>query len=131
MCVGAFCVGTDQVDLDAATRRGIPVFNAPFSNTRSVVELAVGAMITLMRRVPEKNRLLHAGTWDKSSQGSREIRGKKLGIVGYGKIGSQLGVLAEALGMDVLYYRRRRPAGARECEARAGRWTSCSGRPTW
>jgi D-3-phosphoglycerate dehydrogenase / 2-oxoglutarate reductase len=104
MTIGTFCIGTDQVDLDEATKRGIPVFNAPYSNTRSVVEMTVGAMIMLMRQVPEKNSRMHAGIWDKTANGSHEIRGKKLGIVGYGKIGTQLSIIAEALGMEVLFY---------------------------
>ncbi len=102
--VGAFCIGTNQVDLEACLERGIPVFNAPFANTRSVVELALGEIIVLLRDVVEKSNLLHAGTWRKSAKGAREIRGKRLGIVGYGNIGSQLSVLAEAVGMEVRFY---------------------------
>ncbi|MEJ5915501.1 phosphoglycerate dehydrogenase [Pseudokineococcus sp. 1T1Z-3] len=102
--VGAFCIGTNQVDLEAAAARGIPVFNAPFSNTRSVVELAIAEIIALTRRLTVKDTTLHAGVWDKSSEGSHEVRGRTLGIVGYGNIGSQLSVVAEALGMSVLYY---------------------------
>lgn len=102
--VGAFCIGTDQMDLENLTERGVIVFNAPFQNTRSVVELAIGEMIMLMRGVLSKNNKLHMGIWDKSAQGSNEVRGKTLGIVGYGNIGSQLSVLAENLGMNVIYY---------------------------
>jgi D-3-phosphoglycerate dehydrogenase len=104
MTVGAFCIGTNQVDLDAAMMRGVPVFNAPFSNTRSVAELVLAEIILLMRGIPLKNALLHRGTWMKSLDDAREVRGKTLGIVGYGNIGSQLSVMAEALGMDVVYY---------------------------
>lgn len=104
LAVGAFCVGTNQIDLDACLSRGIIAFNAPFSNTRSVVELVVGEIILLMRGIFDKSRNLHNGVWDKSSQGSYEVRGKKLGIIGYGKIGSQLSVLAEDMGMEVYYY---------------------------
>lgn len=103
-CVGCFCIGTNQVDLGAAKRAGIPVFNAPYSNTRSVAELALGEIIMLMRRVPEKSALAHRGVWRKSDEGAHEVRGKTLGIVGYGHIGSQLSVLAEAVGMRVRYY---------------------------
>jgi D-3-phosphoglycerate dehydrogenase len=102
--IGAFCIGTNQIDLDAATERGIAVFNAPFSNTRSVVELALSEIIALTRRLTDKNADMHAGIWDKSAVGSHEVRGRRLGIVGYGNIGSQLSVLAEALGMRVLFY---------------------------
>jgi D-3-phosphoglycerate dehydrogenase / 2-oxoglutarate reductase len=102
--VGAFCIGTNQVDLAACTRRGIPVFNAPFSNTRSVVELALAELISLTRRLTDKNAALHAGVWDKSAAGSHEVRGRRLGIVGYGNIGAQLSVLAEDLGMTVCFY---------------------------
>lgn len=102
--VGCFCIGTNQVDLDAALVRGIPVFNAPFSNTRSVAELVIGQSILLLRGIPEKNALLHRGIWQKAARGSYETRGKKLGIVGYGNIGSQLSVLAEAMGMKVYLY---------------------------
>ena len=104
LAVGAFCVGTNQIDAKACSEFGVVAFNAPYSNTRSVVELAVGEIIMLLRRVFELSSALHAGRWDKSAQGSFEIRGKKLGIVGYGNIGSQLSVLAEALGMQVYYY---------------------------
>lgn len=104
MAVGAFCIGTNQIDLAECTKRGIAVFNAPFSNTRSVVELAISEMIMLIRNLPDKIRFMHDGKWDKSANGSFELRGKKLGIVGYGNIGKQLSVLAEALGMNVYYY---------------------------
>jgi D-3-phosphoglycerate dehydrogenase len=101
--VGAFCIGTDQIDLEACNRRGVAVFNAPYSNTRSVVELALAEMILLLRGVFDRSVDLHKGVWGKSSEGFHEIRGKKLGIVGYGNIGSQLSVLAEAMGMEVYY----------------------------
>ncbi|MDJ0654334.1 MAG: phosphoglycerate dehydrogenase [Xanthomonadales bacterium] len=102
--IGCFCIGTNQVDLDAAQGRGIPVFNAPFSNTRSVAELVLAEIIMLMRGIPQRNAAAHRGEWMKSAQGSYEIRGKKLGIVGYGHIGTQIGILAESLGMEVLFY---------------------------
>jgi len=102
--IGAFCIGTDQIDLDACTNKGIAVFNAPYSSTRSVVELILGEIILLARGVFGKSQKLHRGVWDKSAAGSNEIRGKKLGIVGYGKIGSQLSVLAETLGMEVYFH---------------------------
>lgn len=104
MVVSAFCIGTKQIDLEACKENGIVVFNAPYSNTRSVVELAIGEIIMLMRSVFQRSTELHNGQWNKTAQGSREVRGKKLGIVGYGNIGKQLSVLAEALGMDVYYY---------------------------
>lgn len=104
IAVGCFCIGTNQVDLVAAKKRGIPVFNAPFSNTRSVAELVLGEMILLMRQIPTANAEVHRGVWNKSATGSNEVRGKKLGIVGYGHIGSQLSVLAEAIGMKVYFY---------------------------
>ena len=102
--VGCFCIGTNQVDLRAATERGIAVFNAPYSNTRSVAELVLAQSIILLRGVAEKNAKAHRGEWQKSAANSYEIRGKKLGIVGYGSIGSQLSVLAESLGMEVLFH---------------------------
>ena len=102
--IGCFCIGTNQVDLGAAARRGIPVFNAPYSNTRSVAELVVGEVIMLLRGIPAKNALVHRGGWTKSAEGSVEVRGKTLGIVGYGHIGTQVGILAEHLGMRVLYH---------------------------
>ncbi len=104
IAVGCFCIGTDQVDLDAAAGRGIPVFNAPFSNTRSVAELVIAELILLIRGVPARNAQLHRGVWNKSAEGAHEVRGKTLGIVGYGHIGTQVGVLAEALGMRVIYH---------------------------
>ncbi len=104
VAVGCFCIGTNQVDLEAATMRGVAVFNAPFSNTRSVAELVIAEAILLLRGVAEKNAKAHRGEWLKSAKNSYEIRGKKLGIVGYGSIGSQLSVMAEALGMDVYFY---------------------------
>jgi D-3-phosphoglycerate dehydrogenase / 2-oxoglutarate reductase len=104
LAVGAFCIGTNQVDLAAAARRGVAVFNAPFSNTRSVVELAVAEIISLARRLPEKNANMHQGVWDKSAKGAHEVRGRKIGIVGYGNIGTQLSVIAESLGMSVYFY---------------------------
>jgi D-3-phosphoglycerate dehydrogenase len=104
MAVGCFCIGTNQVDLDAAMARGVPVFNAPFSNTRSVAELVIGQAILLLRGVPEKSAKAHRGVWLKTAKHSFELRGKTLGIVGYGNIGSQLGVLAESLGMRVRFY---------------------------
>jgi D-3-phosphoglycerate dehydrogenase len=104
MAVGAFCIGTNQIDLEACLEKGIVVFNAPYSNTRSVVELAIGEIIMLMRAIPDKNRDMHEGKWSKTALGSSEIRGKKLGIVGFGNIGAQLSILAEAMGMDVYYF---------------------------
>lgn len=102
--IGCFCIGTNQVDLNAAAARGIPVFNAPFSNTRSVAEMVIAQAILLLRRIPEKNARAHRGYWDKSAIGAREIRNKVLGIVGYGNIGAQVGILAESVGMRVHYY---------------------------
>ena len=104
IAIGCFCIGTNQVALDAAAVRGVPVFNAPYSNTRSVAELVVGEIVMLLRRIFPKSIAAHAGDWDKSATDSWEVRGKTLGIVGYGSIGSQLSVLAEALGMRVIYY---------------------------
>lgn len=104
MSIGAFCIGTNQIDLDAAAKKGIAVFNAPFSNTRSVVELTIASIIMLIRQIPDKSVQMHKGIWNKSAGGSHEVRGKSLGIVGYGNIGSQLSVVAEALGMKVYYY---------------------------
>jgi D-3-phosphoglycerate dehydrogenase len=104
MGIGCFCIGTNQVDLDAAQQRGIPVFNAPFSNTRSVAELVLAEIILLMRGIPLRNALTHRGGWMKTASGSQEVRGKTLGIVGYGHIGTQIGVLAESLGMKVVFY---------------------------
>ncbi|MBV7388701.1 phosphoglycerate dehydrogenase [Pasteurellaceae bacterium TAE3-ERU1] len=104
IAVGCFCIGTNQVDLAAAKARGIPVFNAPFSNTRSVAELVLGEILLLMRNVPKANAEVHRGVWNKSATGCHEVRGKKLGIIGYGHIGSQLSVLAESVGMQVFFY---------------------------
>jgi D-3-phosphoglycerate dehydrogenase len=104
LAIGCFCIGTNQVDLHAARERGAPVFNAPYSNTRSVAELVIAEAILLMRRVPERNAECHRGGWAKSAEGSYEVRGKTLGIVGYGHIGTQVGVLAESLGMHVLFH---------------------------
>src|SRR4029077_16131553 len=102
--IGCFCIGVNQVDLRSATRHGVAVFNAPYSNTRSVAELVMGAAIMLIRRIPDKNRAAHEGLWMKEAKGSYELRGKTLGIIGYGNIGSQLSVMAESLGMKVLFY---------------------------
>jgi D-3-phosphoglycerate dehydrogenase len=104
VAIGAFCIGTNQIDLAAAAERGVAVFNAPFSNTRSVVELAIAEVIALTRRLTEKDDALHAGVWEKSAEGAHEVRGRTLGIIGYGNIGSQLSVVAEALGMSVVFY---------------------------
>jgi D-3-phosphoglycerate dehydrogenase / 2-oxoglutarate reductase len=104
LAIGAFCIGTNQIDLRAAAERGIAVFNAPFSNTRSVVELALAEVIALTRRLTDKNAAMHRGVWDKSAAGSHEVRGRRLGIVGYGNIGTQLSVLAENLGLGVWFY---------------------------
>jgi len=102
--IGCFCIGVNQVDLRSATKHGVAVFNAPYSNTRSVAELVIGAAIMLIRRIPDKNRAAHEGFWMKEAKGSYELRGKTLGIIGYGNIGSQVSVLAEALGMKVIFY---------------------------
>ncbi len=104
IAVGCFCIGTNQVDLEAAELAGIPVFNAPYSNTRSVAELVIAEAIMLTRGVPQKNAECHRGGWSKSADGSHEVRGKTLGIIGYGHIGTQVGVLAEALGMQVIFH---------------------------
>ncbi|HEY6974838.1 MAG TPA: phosphoglycerate dehydrogenase [Chitinophagaceae bacterium] len=102
--IGCFCIGVNQVNLKAATKRGVVVFNAPYSNTRSVAELVIGLSIMLIRRIPDKNKAAHEGIWMKEARGSYELRGKTLGIIGYGNIGSQVSVLAEALGMKVIFY---------------------------
>lgn len=102
--IGCFCIGVNQVNLKAATKNGVTVFNAPYSNTRSVAELVIGLAIMLIRRIPDKNKAAHEGIWMKDAKGSFELRGKTLGIIGYGNIGSQVSVLAEALGMKVLFY---------------------------
>jgi D-3-phosphoglycerate dehydrogenase len=104
VAVGAFCIGTDQIDLTAASALGIAVFNAPYSNTRSVVELTLAEIIALTRRLTEKDRAMHAGVWDKSASRAHEVRGRTLGIVGYGNIGAQLSIVGEALGMRVVFY---------------------------
>jgi len=104
LAVGAFCIGTDQIDLAAASAAGVAVFNAPYSNTRSVVELTLAEIIALTRRMTEKDRAMHDGMWDKSAAGAHEVRGRTLGIVGYGNIGAQLSVIGEALGMRVVFY---------------------------
>ncbi|XXU11875.1 phosphoglycerate dehydrogenase [Sorangium sp. So ce854] len=104
MAIGCFCIGTNQVDLDAANRRGVPVFNAPFSNTRSVAEMIIAECVMLARQLGDRSREVHAGTWKKVSKACYEVRGKTLGLIGYGHIGQQLGVLAEAMGMRVVYY---------------------------
>jgi D-3-phosphoglycerate dehydrogenase / 2-oxoglutarate reductase len=120
VAVGAFCIGTNQVDLGAASERGIAVFNSPFSNTRSVVELAIAEIIALTRRLTEKSTDMHRGVWDKSASGAHEIRGRRLGIVGYGNIGAQLSVLAESLGMSVAFFDtadKLALGNARRCES--------------
>jgi D-3-phosphoglycerate dehydrogenase len=104
MAVGCFCIGTNQVDLHAATLKGVPVFNAPYSNTRSVAELVLAEAILLLRGVPRKTMQMHEGVWQKSAAAAFEVRGKTLGVIGYGNIGSQLGVLAEGLGMNVVFH---------------------------
>ena len=104
MAVGCFCIGTNQVNLDAAMKAGVPVFNAPYSNTRSVAELVLAEAILLLRGVPAKTAQMHEGVWQKSAKSSFEVRGKTLGVIGYGNIGSQLGVLAESLGMKVIFH---------------------------
>lgn len=120
MAVGAFCIGTNQIDLTECLSRGIVVFNAPYSNTRSVVELAIGEIIMLMRNLPDKSAGMHQNKWNKSAKNSFEIRGKKIGIIGYGSIGSQLSVVAEALGMDVYFYDivdKQAMGNARKCKS--------------
>src|SRR3954454_15216262 len=102
--IGCFCIGVNQVDLKEATKKGVVVFNAPYSNTRSVAELVIGLSIMLIRRIPDKNSAAHKGIWMKEAKGSYELRGKTLGIIGYGNIGSQVSVLAEGLGMKVIFY---------------------------
>lgn len=104
LSLGAYCIGTNQIDLPAAASQGVAVFNAPYSNTRSVVELVIGEIIMLIRGIPQKNKEMHEGIWNKSAKGQNEVRGKTIGIIGYGNIGSQLSVVAEALGMQVLFY---------------------------
>ncbi len=104
VAIGAFCIGVNQIDLEAATKNGIAVFNAPYSNTRSVAELIIGLCVMLIRRIPDKNAAAHRGEWLKESKGSFELRGKTIGIIGYGNIGSQVSTMAEAMGMHVVYY---------------------------
>ncbi len=104
LSIGAFCIGTNQIDMNESTQMGVAVFNSPFSNTRSVAELVIAEMILLLRRAIDKNKNLHNGKWDKSSSGSFEARGKTVGIIGYGHIGSQVSVLAESMGLHVIYY---------------------------
>jgi D-3-phosphoglycerate dehydrogenase / 2-oxoglutarate reductase len=120
LAIGAFCIGTNQIDLTTAAKKGIAVFNAPYSNTRSVVELVIGEMIVLIRKVVQKSNAMHKGIWDKSALNSFEIRGKKLGMIGYGHIGTQLSVIGEALGMEVYFYdiSDKMPIGnARKCKS--------------
>ena len=102
--IGCFCIGTNQVNLHAARKKGIVVFNAPYSNTRSVAELVIGASVMLIRKILDKNKAAHEGIWNKDAKGSFELRGKTLGIIGYGNIGSQVSILAEAMGMKILFY---------------------------
>ncbi|HRH56019.1 MAG TPA: phosphoglycerate dehydrogenase [Chitinophagales bacterium] len=104
MTIGCFCIGTNQVDVKKATELGIPVFNSPYSNTRSVAELIIGNSIMLLRRIPEKNKLMHEGNWQKTAAGSYELRGKTIGIIGYGHIGTQVSVMGESMGLKVIYY---------------------------
>ena len=104
LAIGAFCIGTNQIDLKSATQKGIAVFNAPYSNTRSVAELVIGLFVMLIRKISDKNLAAHQGTWQKEAKGSFELRGKTLGIVGYGNIGSQVSILAENMGLNVIYY---------------------------
>ena len=104
LCVGAFCIGTNQIDLDAACDQGVAIFNAPYSNTRSVAEMVMGFIISLSRNLFDVSSKAHQGVWQKSAKGSFEVRGKTLGIIGYGNIGSQIGILAESLGIKVIYY---------------------------
>ncbi len=120
LAIGCFCIGTNQVDLEAAARRGVPVFNAPFGNTRSVAELTIASVIMLMRRIPEKMFAIDRGDWLKTAEGAYEVRKKKLGIVGYGNIGAQLSVIASALGMHVYYFdveMKLAHGNARECDS--------------
>ena len=104
LAIGAFCIGVNQVDLKAATEKGVAVFNAPYSNTRSVAELIIGLCVMLIRKIADKNAAAHRGEWLKDAKGSYELRGKTLGIIGYGNIGSQVSIMAEAMGMHVVYY---------------------------
>ncbi|MDR3680090.1 MAG: phosphoglycerate dehydrogenase [Flavipsychrobacter sp.] len=120
LAIGCFCIGTNQVDIADARRKGIVVFNAPYSNTRSVAELVIGAAIMLIRRIPEKNRLAHDGVWAKDASNSHELRGKTLGIIGYGNIGSQVSVMAEAMGMKVIYFDTQKKLPLGNAHAAAG-----------
>ena len=120
VAVGCFCIGTNQVDLKAATERGMAVFNAPYSNTRSVAELVIAQAILLLRGIPEKNAKAHRGVWMKSADHAYEIRGKTLGIVGYGNIGMQLSVIAESLGMQVIFYDVFKSFYSRRVDLRCG-----------
>src|SRR5687767_6384664 len=104
LAIGCFCIGVNQVDLDGATKNGVAVFNAPYSNTRSVAELIIGLCVVLIRNIVDKNTAAHRGTWLKEATGSYELRGKTLGIIGYGNIGSQVSIMAEGMGMQVIYY---------------------------
>lgn len=120
LAIGAYCIGTNQIDIEACSKRGIIIFNAPYSNTRSVVELVLGEIIMLIRGVFDRSAKLHQGIWDKSASGTFEIRGKKLGIIGYGNIGAQLSVVAEAVGMKVFYYdleEKLALGNARKCDS--------------
>ncbi|ROZ61600.1 phosphoglycerate dehydrogenase [Kocuria soli] len=120
MAVGAFCIGTNQIDLNAASESATPCFNAPYSNTRSVVELAIGEIISMARHLTDKNAAMHKGEWDKSAKGAHEVRGRTLGLIGYGNIGKQLSVLAELMGMQVYFYdvRDELPMGnAKKCSS--------------
>ena len=129
VAIGAFCIGTNQIDVQSASEQGVNVFNAPFSNTRSVVELAIAEIISMTRRLTEKNALMHDGVWDKSADGAHEVRGRTLGIVGYGNIGTQLSVLAENLGHEGALLRHRRPACPRQCAPVRIPAPNCSPRP--
>ena len=122
--IGCFCIGVNQVDLKTATNKGIAVFNAPYSNTRSVAELVIGASIMLIRKIVDKNKAAHNGIWLKEAKGSFELRGKTLGIIGYGNIGSQLSVLAESLGMKVIFYdaETKLPLGNAVAKKRLKNW---------
>jgi len=130
IAVGAFCIGTDQIDLAAASALGVAVFNAPYSNTRSVVELTLAEIIALTRRLTEKDSRMHAGVWDKSADGAHEVRGRTLGIVGYGNIGAQLSVVSEALGMRVVFYDTADKLALGNAGA-ASASRNCSRSPTW
>ena len=128
MAVGAYCIGTNQIDVQACSKRGVIIFNAPYSNTRSVVELALGEIIMLIRGIFEKSTQLHQGIWNKSASGNYEIRSKRLGIIGYGNIGAQLSVVAEAVGMKVYYYdleEKLALGNARKCDSMEQLLTKC------